>query len=210
MTIQSTAIRCLAPAGAETAWQFGAQYADPWAAHYEVVPGYFAGNDLNAALYPLVLGLLAWQGARYFWDKKDDKREQTCYQIGRNIMYAMAGWTVAYYVAEDAEWGRWGMASAVGVGLALPSLILNSAGYMHDPSKHPKANIAVWGAAMFAAGFLWYVDYLIPSMIGGNEVTQECMKSIVSPAMTLLTTALCVFWGAVEAEKRIKSSMPGR
>jgi hypothetical protein len=191
-------------------WQYGCQYPDRYLLGTKAGKGYFnnewMGNDVTAMIYPVFLAVLAYWLALNVFLKGHDKdytdtkayddqmKKEDSFEICHTVFKGITGWTAGYYFAESQEWGVGATAAAVGVGAALPGLII-TLGYQTWKGRlntDKAKNAGVTAFATFIAGAIWLGNSLLPEFIGGNEFSKEILRSFVAPALTLLTTAACV------------------
>lgn len=191
-------------------WQYGCQYPDRYLLDTKAGNGYFGHewmcNEVEALVYPVFLAVMAyWLAQNIFLkghaqddtdckDYNDQKKKADSFEICHTVFKGIAGWTAGYYFAQYQGWGDAATAAAVGVGAALPGLLI-TLGYQSwkgrlNPDKTKNAGITAF--ATFVAGAAWLANSWLPELLGGNELSKEILRSIIAPGLTLLATAACV------------------
>lgn len=203
-------------------WQYGAQYPDRLSnttgevcafkglESLGINDGHMMPADITALLYPFMLAFLAYQLSKAVF-KDDEKKDDNSKEIALTVFRGITGWTMGWYVSENEDWGMWGDVAAVGVGAAATGL-LSTVGYQlynnKFGEKECKSALSVAGLTC-VAGAAWLASYMAPSLVGGNKVEQEIMRSVAAPMMSFLVTAACVaialYYDQKSAKSKIKS-----
>ncbi|MFI4957158.1 MAG: hypothetical protein ACHQAX_08130 [Gammaproteobacteria bacterium] len=202
--MSNNAVRVLTPALAMMGWQYGEQYLASLYAGQSLdissIDLHVPVNEVLPFAYPILFGTLAWVGAFFLWNKKENNKDNTNKSVtnsqayvGWNVLLSMTGAALGLFLADNQDWGNGASATSMGVGFALPGLLINGFYYMADAKNNTKKNIGISTVCAFAAGISWYGASMLPRFVaemGGDSFTFELMKSVVSPAVTLLATAL--------------------